>query len=101
MNYNEAHQMAASENPVRRPSWPEGHHVRHHVEESVSKLKMHTPDQPEATDWTPGAEDEAAQDWEQYIPQQKAEGQAEGKVEEQAQEQPQGDAPESKAKHKK
>jgi hypothetical protein len=92
MNYDEANQLTASQHPVRRPSWPEGHHVRHHVEESVSKLKMHTPDQADAMEWQPGAEDQAAQDWEQYIPQQKSAEQAPEAEEEEHR---------SKAKHKK
>jgi hypothetical protein len=41
------------------------------VEESQSKLKLHSPDAPDATDWAPNDEDQAAQDWEQYTPQQK------------------------------
>lgn len=95
MDYNEAHQLAASQHPVRRTGWPEGHHVRHHVEESTSKLKLHTPEQQDAMEWQPGAEDEAAQDWEQYIPQQKSEQvqEAEPQAEEQAEER--------EAKHKK
>jgi hypothetical protein len=91
MNYAEAHKLATEQHPVRRPSWPADHHLRHHIEESISKLKMHTPEEEGSVEWNPGAEDEAAQDWEQYIPQQKPE-----KVKEDAEEQP-----EAEPKHKK
>jgi hypothetical protein len=69
MDFHEAHKLAINQHPVRRPTWPEHHHVRHYLEESTSKLKLHTPGQPEAVEWLPEAEDEAAQDWEQYLPQ--------------------------------
>lgn len=88
----EAHKLANEQHPVRRAGWPEGHHLRHHIDGSTAKLKLHTPDQPDATEWLPGAEDEAAQDWEQYIPQQKNEQEAE---------EPQEEKPEPKATKKK
>lgn len=86
LNYIEAHKIAALGHPIRRPSWPADRHVRHHVEESVSKLKLHTPESPDALEWQPSDEDEAAQDWEQYIPQQRPEEPEE--VEEGSEEEP-------------
>lgn len=82
MNYEEANRLASQQHPVRRPSWPEGHHVRHHVEESQAKLKLHTPDQDQSMDWFPGAEDQSAQDWEQYMPQAQVDEQGQPKQDE-------------------
>jgi hypothetical protein len=71
MNFMDAHKLATEQHAVRRQGWPQDQHLRHHVEESQSKLKLHSPDAPDATDWAPNDEDQAAQDWEQYTPQQK------------------------------
>ena len=69
MEYEHAENLAIQQQlPVRRSSWPEGHHVRHHLEESSASLKLHTPDSPQASTWQAGSEDQAAHDWEQFIP---------------------------------
>ena len=75
MDYQSARNLAADQHPVRRSSWPTDHHVRHHVEESGQKLKLHTPDKSSAEEWQPNFEDQAATDWEQYTPQPHSEGQ--------------------------
>ena len=69
LNYIEARKIAVLQHPIRRPVWPADHHLRNHEGEAGSMLKLHTPDSPEAAEWRPSYEDEAAQDWEQYLPQ--------------------------------
>jgi len=51
--------------PMRRSEWPEGHHVRHQVENSQSKLKLNAPGQ-DAQEWIPDDSDKNATDWEPY-----------------------------------
>lgn len=69
MDYINAQNLATEQQlPIRRSSWSEGRHVRHNRGESV--LQLHEPGQPDARNWRPDAEDNAAQDWEQYMPRQ-------------------------------
>lgn len=63
MEYQQAHEVASKNKvPIRRASWPQGHHAEH-VNESTYRL--HT-DHPTPQDWTPSQEDRSANDWEQH-----------------------------------
>lgn len=73
MDFQSAHEMVTGnqQQPMRRSGWPEGHHVRHEVEDSLSKLKLNTPGQ-EPQDWVPDSNDMTADDWERFedVPEQ-------------------------------
>lgn len=69
MDYPSAHTLATETNaPIRRASWPQGHHAEH-IAESGHQYRLHT-DHPVPQAWSPTEEDQNAEDWETHIPTQ-------------------------------
>jgi hypothetical protein len=65
MEYMQAHEIATMNKvPVRRTSWPQGHHAVHVAE---NRWRLHT-DHPTPQDWVPSEADQNAKDWEQHVP---------------------------------